>query len=121
MRVNYIILPGAIHVTVAYVEGSVNNRFCAKLHCPSKNISNAFDGLIGTIDGVPPNESCTLMVTDDNAMTFIDTRAAVTIENITVTIATEMPTTTSPNHNTTMNQPTPNEGLLLLYCCVNYK
>ena len=116
MYVNHTILPGAIQVTVDYVEGSVHNRFCVKLQCPSEIISMTFNGSSGIIDGVPPNELCTLLITDPNAMSFIDTRAAVTIENIAVPRPTEMPTTNSPNHNTTMNQPTPNEGLLLLYC-----
>ena len=115
LHINHTILPGAIQVNVDYVEGSVHNRFCTKLQCPSKNISGTFNGSSGIIhvDGVPPNELCTLLITDANAMSFIDTRAAVTIENIAVPRPTEMPTT---NHNTTMNQPTPNEGLLLHYC-----
>lgn len=110
MHINHItILPEAIQVTVDYVEGSVHNMFYAKLQCPSRNISNTFNGFSGMIDGVPPNELCTLMVTDANAMTFINTRAAVTIENVTVPVATVIPYTNTPS--TTTNQATPTEGL----------
>ena len=100
-----------------YVEGSVHNGFCTKLQCPSENISNTFNGLSGMIDGVPPNELCTLMVTDYNGMSFIDTRAAVTIENITVPITTVIPSTGSTNNT----QTTPTEGLLndLFYCFIS--
>ena len=93
LHVNHTILPGAIQVTVDYVEGSVHNIFHVKLHCPSRNISSTFSGSKGMIDGVPPNELCTFMVTDYNGMSFIDTRAAVTIENITVPRATVILTT----------------------------
>ena len=106
LHVNYTILPGAIQVTVDYVEGSVHNRFRAKLQCPSKNISKTFSGSSGTIDEVPPNESCTLMITDYNAMHL---RAADTTENVTVPATETHPTNSS---NTTMNQPTPANGLL---------
>ena len=121
MHVNYTILPEAIQVTVDYVEGSVHNRFCTKLHCPSRIISNSFNGSSGMLYGVPPNESCTLMVTDANAMSFIDTRAAVTIENITVPTATVIPSTGSTN-STTATQ-TLTTGLLidLIYCFINHK
>ena len=44
------------------------------------------------IDGVPPNELCTLMVIDDNEMCFIDSpqleQLYITIDNITVLSAT---------------------------------
>ena len=95
LRIHYTILPGAIQVTVAYVEGSVHNSFCAKLHCLSKDISNTFSGSSGMLYGVPPNELCTLMVTDNNPMSFINTRAAITIENITVPISATFIATTS--------------------------
>ena len=111
LHINHItILPEAIQVNVDYVEGSVHNMFYAKLQCPFRNISNTFNGFSGMIDGVPPNELCTLMVTDANAMTFINTRVPFTIENITVPIATVIPYTNTPS--TTMNQATPTEGLL---------
>ena len=93
MHVNYTILPEAIQVTVDYVEGILHNRFCAKLHCPSRNISSTFSGSSGLLGDVPPNELCTLMVTDYNWLSFVDTRAAVTIENITVPMATVILTT----------------------------
>ena len=84
------------------------------LHCPSRNISSTFSGSSGMLDGVPPNELCTLMVTDANAMSFIDTRAAISIENITVPITTVIPSISS----TTMTLTTPTEGLHneLVYC-----
>ena len=118
---NYTILPEAVQVIVDYVEGSVHNRFCAKLQCPSRNISNTFNGSSGLLGGVPSNELCTLMVTDDNGISFIDTRAAVT-QNITVPIATVIPSTGSTN-STTVNQTTPTEGLLiyLFYCFITHK
>ena len=121
MHINYTILPEAIQVTVSYVEGSLDNRFYAKLQCPSKNISNTFNGSSGAIDGVPPNELCTLLITDDDGMSFIDTRAAVTIENITVPIATVIPSISSTN-TTTMTRTTPTEGLLndFFYCFINH-
>ena len=103
LHVSYTILPEAIQVNVDYVEGSVHNRFHAMLHCPSKDISNIFDGSSGMLDGVPPNELCILMVTDVNARSL---RAAVTIENVTVPRATETYPTNSSN--TTMN----GDGLL---------
>ena len=69
------------------------------------------------VDGIPPNESCTLMVTDANAMSFIDIRAAVIIENITVPIITTVIPSISST-NTTMTLTTPTEGLQneLVYC-----
>ena len=108
LAVNHTMQPGAIHLTVQYVEGSETPfNFYTKLCCVSYTINNAFNGSKGVIKfNVPPNEQCTLFVTDGDAAYFINTSAAVTIKGI------MMPTAIT-YINTEMNstQPTPTSGL----------
>ena len=80
LTVNHTMQPGAIHLSVQYVEGSEYPfSFYTKLCCESYTINTAFNGSNGVINNVPPNEECTLFVTDGDAADFINTSAAVTM------------------------------------------
>ena len=107
--VNYTVQSEAIHLTVHYVEGSESPYcFYAELKCVSITIHEVFlgsNGMINTSIFISPNELCSLLVTDADAMNFICTVAAVTVESITVpihkgSIATTTATTTT---TTTVN------------------
>ena len=116
LAVNHTMLPGAIHLTVQYVEGSESPfSFYTKLCCVSYTINNEFNGSKGVINNVPPNKQCTLFVTDGDAAYFINTSAAVTIKGI------MMPTTiTYINNETHSTQPTPISGLDKIMFLVYY-
>ena len=67
--------------------------------------NNTFNGSHGVINNVPSNEQCKLLVTDGDAASFINARAAVTIEGITV------PSITTAYAETESTQSTPTAGL----------
>ena len=102
---NYTIQTEAIHLTVRYVEGSESpHRFYAELKCVSITIHKAFNGSNGMISTfiISPNEFCSLLVTDADAMSFISTVAAVTFESIAVLFhPIHMGTTTTTTTTTT--------------------
>ena len=101
---NYTIQTQAIHLTVHYVEGSESpHRFYAELKCASITIHKVFHGSNGMINSsvILPNEFCNLLVTDADAMSFICTVAAVTVENIKVPTHTISATTTTTTTTTT--------------------
>ena len=78
----------AINLIVDYVNGSkYPHQFYIELQCASKTLAELLNGSFGLISGVPPNEMCTLRVTDGNAAGTIRTKAAFTIMKITVPAA----------------------------------
>ena len=88
---NYTIQFGALLLAVHYVEGSESHQFYVELQCVSLTLQGLFDGSVGLLYGVPPNEQCTLLVTDADSMNFINSSAAVTIENIVVPVTAATP------------------------------
>ena len=94
-RVNYTLTIqfGVLLLTIHYVEGSESHQFYVELQCISLTIQGLFDGSVGSLHGVPTNEQCTLLVTDADSISFINSSAAVTIENITVPCAPVTATT----------------------------
>ena len=94
-RVNYTLTIqfGALLLTVHYVEGSESHQFYVELQCVSLTIQGLFDGSVGSLHGEPTNEQCTQLVTDADSISFINSSAAVTIENITVPCAPVTATT----------------------------
>lgn len=90
---------------IQYVKGSESpHYYYAQLQCVSVIIHNTFNGSHGVINNVPSNEQCKLLVTDGDAASFINCRAAVTIEGITVPSITTYAETKS-------TQSTPTAGL----------
>ena len=88
-KVDYTISFEAIYLTVDYVNGSkIPHQFYAELQCASKTLAELLNGSFGLISNVPPNEMCTLRVTDGDAAENIGTIAAITVEGITVPGAT---------------------------------
>ena len=85
-RVNYTIQFETLLLTVHYVEGSESHQFYVELQCVSLTIQRLFNGSVGYLHHVPPNEQCTLLVTDADSMSFINLSAAVIIENIAVSV-----------------------------------
>ena len=101
--VNYTIIDEVVHITIGFVEGAESHSFCIKVMCKSENIFECFNGSSGVVNNVPQNELCTLLITDADAMNFMNSRPAF-LANIQVSSVTEVPPTTSKNVNTT---PTP--------------
>ena len=104
---NYTVQTEAIHLTVHYVEGSESPYcFYAELKCVSITIHETFHGSNGMINTsiISPNELCNLLVTDADAMSFICTVAAVTVESITVPIHKDsIATTATVNYSLVLN------------------
>ena len=94
-RVNYTIQFGALLLTVHYVEGSESHQFYVELQCVSLTLQGLFDGSVGSLNHVPSNEQCILLVTDADSMSFINSSAAI-IENIAVPSAPWLVTGTTP-------------------------
>ena len=116
---NYIIQNEAIHLTIRYVKGSESpHRFYAELKCVSITIHKLFNGSNGIISAniISPNEFCSLLVTDADAMSFICLVAAVTVENITVPIhmGSTATTATTTTTTTTINYTDPGVNMTLL-------
>ena len=118
--VNYTIINEVLHITVGFVEGTESHSFIAKVLCESENIFESFNGSSGTIDNVPQNQLCTLLITDVDATNFVNSRSAF-LANIQVSSTTEVhvPPTNSLNNNTT---PTPIiiKGFLKIYLLFSY-
>ena len=102
-HVNYTIINEVLHITVRFVKGTESHSFCVKVMCESESIFESFNGSNGVINNVPRNELCTLLITDVDAMNFMNSRPAF-LTNIQVSGTTEVPPTTRLNVNTT---PTP--------------
>ena len=100
-RVNYTIQFGALLLTVYYVEGSESHQFYVELQCVLLTIKRLFNGSVGCLHRVPPNEQCTLLVTDADSISFINSSAAVTIENIAAVPSASVTATTSIYHRHT--------------------
>ena len=114
---NYTVQFEALLLTVYYVEGSESHQFYVELQCVSLTLQGLFDGFVGSLHGVPPNEQCTLLVTDADSMSFINSSAAVTIENIAVPSAPDV-TATTPIVSVAITQQatTPISWLKVLVC-----
>lgn len=104
---------GTLLLTVHYVEGSEFHQFYVELQCVSLTLQGLFDGFVGSLHCVPPNEQCTLLVTDADSMSFINSSAAVSIENITVPCAPVTATTSVVSVAITQQTTTPTSWLRL--------
>ena len=109
---NYTIQLGALLLTVHYVEGSESHQFYVELQCVSLILQGLFDGSVGSLHGVPPSEQCTLLVTDADSMSFINSSAAVT-KNVAVPSAPVTATTPIVSADTTQQATIPTSWLKL--------
>ena len=72
-RVNYTIHPRVISITIDYVHGAESpHLFYVELQCTSQTLLKLFNGSSGSINNVPSNEQCILLVTDGDAMNSIN-------------------------------------------------
>ena len=72
-RVNYTIHPRVISITIDYVHGAeFPHQFYVELQCTSQTLLKLFNGSSGSINNVPSNEQCILLVTDGDAMNSIN-------------------------------------------------
>ena len=101
-EVDYTIHPGVINITtVQYVHKcEFPHQFYVELQCKSRTIAKLFNGSSGSINNVPSNEQCALLVTDGDAMNSINETTPFNETVMTLTIVddiTSSPTTPSPN------------------------
>ena len=100
-RVDYTIHPGVINITVDYVhECESPHQFYVELQCTSisQTLAKFFNGSSGSINNVPSNEQCILLVTDGDAMNSINKTTPFNNTVMTSTIIddnTSSPTTPS--------------------------
>ena len=100
-RVDYTIHPGVINITVVYVhEAESPHQFYVELQCASQTLTKLFNGSFGSINNVPSNEQCILLVTDGDAMNSVN---KITPFNNTV-----MTSTIVNDHTSSSTTPSPN-------------
>lgn len=97
----YTIHPGVINITVDYVhEAESPQQFYVELQCVSQTIKMLFDNSSGSINNVPSNEQCLLLVTDGDGMNSVHEITPFNDTVMTDTIVDDnmsLPTTPSPN------------------------
>ena len=102
-RVDYTIHPGVINITVYYVHKIIcesPHQFYVELQCASRTLKKLFNGSSGSINNVPSNERCALLVTDGDAMNSVNKTTPFNETVMTLTIVdhnTSSPTTPSPD------------------------
>ena len=102
--------PGVINITVVYVhEAESPHQFYVELQCASQTLTKLFNGSSGSLNNVPSNEQCILLVTDGDAMNSINKTTPFNNTVMTETIVDDnmsSPSTPSPN---------PSIGLILCF------
>ena len=98
---DYTIHPEVINIAVDYVHKCESpHQFYVELQCASRTIKMLFDNSSGSINNVPSNEQCILLVTDGDAMNSINETTPFNGTVMTLTIAddnTSSPITPSPD------------------------